>query len=580
MRRRQRRWRRLQGRWRRRPPPLRRRQCRLPRSVSFTLSATKIQREVGAAMMLMGGASISAMMLMGGSVDLSDDVVGRSVDLSDDVDVGVVDLTDDVDGGSVDLSDGVDEGSVDLISYFDLGSADHISRLPDAVLGIIVSLLPTKEGARTQIISRRWRPLWRSAPLNLVVDYKIINLVPKILSEHRGPARRFSIEDCCVEGRLGSYTRSIYTEDCYDKIEGWLSSRALDNLEELELTPTCSYGYRGELYLLHLSTYRFSSTLRMAKFHCCHFPDLIARLSLKFPCLKQLTLQKVTILEDPLQSLLSGCTALESLELKENMGTGRLCITSQTLKSLGFCAGGLFLQELVIKDAPCLERLLPLNPKGGTASIRIISAPKLEILGMLSEDTYEFHLGSSVFQKMIAVSLTTKMHTMRVLVLRPSSPKLDAVVNFLKCFPCLERLYVIFQSGEGMKNVWKYDPLDPLECLEIHLKKVVLKNYDGIRDSSINFAKFFVLNAKVLKEMKIILPYHRQHGWVANQSSLLRVRNRASRDARIEMRCGTKDDFTHNKHTHDLSMDDPFDLPYGGCYTCKEKGLGDGVYQI
>ncbi|KAF6990742.1 hypothetical protein CFC21_007904 [Triticum aestivum] len=440
----------------------------------------------------------------GGSVDLSDDVVGRSVDLSDDVDVGVVDLTDDVDGGSVDLSDGVDEGSVDLISYFDLGSADHISRLPDAVLGIIVSLLPTKEGARTQIISRRWRPLWRSAPLNLVVDYKIINLVPKILSEHRGPARRFSIEDCCVEGRLGSYTRSIYTEDCYDKIEGWLSSRALDNLEELELTPTCSYGYRGELYLLHLSTYRFSSTLRMAKFHCCHFPDLIARLSLKFPCLKQLTLQKVTISEDPLQSLLSGCTALESLELKENMGTGRLCITSQTLKSLGFCAdswdGGLFLQELVIKDAPCLERLLPLNPKGGTASIRIISAPKLEILGMLSEDTYEFHLGSSVFQKMIAVSLTTKMHTMRVLVLRPSSPKLDAVVNFLKCFPCLERLYIIFQSGEGMKNVWKYDPLDPLECLELHLKKVVLKNYDGIRDSSINFAKFFVLNAKVLKK--------------------------------------------------------------------------------
>ncbi|XP_037476984.1 putative F-box/FBD/LRR-repeat protein At5g44950 [Triticum dicoccoides] len=383
----------------------------------------------------------------GGSVDLSDDVDGRSVDPIDDVDVGIVDLIDNVDGGSVDLSDDVDEGSVDLISYFDLGSADHISRLPDAVLGSILSLLPIKEGARTQIISRRWRPLWRSAPLNLVVDYKNINLVPKILSEHRGPARRFSIEDCYVEGRLRSYTRSIYVEDCYDKIEGWLSSAALDNLEELELTPEFSYGYLGELYLLQSSTYRFSSTLRVAKFHCCHFPNLIVQLSLKFSCLKQLTLRKVTISEDPLHSLLSGCTAFESLELKENMGTGRLCIISQTLKSLGFCAdsrdGGLFLQELVIKDAPCLERLLPLNPKGGTASIRIISAPKLEMLGMLSEDTYEFHLGSSVFQKMIAVNLTTKMHTMRVLVLSPSSPKLDAVVNLLKCFPCLERLYVI-----------------------------------------------------------------------------------------------------------------------------------------
>ncbi|KAM3411268.1 hypothetical protein ACQJBY_003102 [Aegilops geniculata] len=518
----------------------------------------------------------------GGSVDLSDDVDGRSVDPIDDVDVGIVDLTDDVDGGSVDLSDDVHEESVDLISYFDLGSADLISRLPDAVLCSIVSLLPTKEGARTQVISCRWRPLWRSAPLNLVVDRNTIDLVPKILSEHRGPARRFSIEDCY--DKVKGYTPSIYIEDCYDKIEGWLSSDALDNLQELELTPKFAYRYRGQLYLLPLPAYRFSPTLRVAKFHCFHFPNLIVQLSLKFPCLKQLTLQKVTISEDPLQSLLSGCTALESLELKENMGTGRLCITSQTLKSLGFYAdsmnGGLFLQELVIKDAPCLERLLPLNPKRGTASIRIISAPKLEILDMLSEDTYEFHLGSSVFQKMIAVSLTTKMHTMRVLVLSPSSPKLDAVVNFLKCFPCLERLYVIFQSGDGMNNVRKYDPLDPLECLELHLKKVVLKNYDGTRDSSINFAKFFVLNAKVLKEMKISLPYHRQRGWVADQSSLLRVRNRASRDARIEMRCGTKDDFTHNRHIHDLSMDGPFDLPYGGCYKCEEKGLGGGVYQI
>jgi hypothetical protein len=43
---------------------------------------------------------------------------------------------------------------------------------------------------------------------------------------------------------------------------------------------------------------------------------------------------------------------------------------------------------------------------------------------------------------MIAVGLTTKMHAMRVLVLDSAGPNLDAVVNFLKCFPCLERLYV------------------------------------------------------------------------------------------------------------------------------------------
>ena len=127
-----------------------------------------------------------------------------------------------------------------------------------------------------------------------------------------------------------------------------------------------------------------------------------------------------------------------------------------------------------------------------------------------------------------------------------------------------------WRSSKVMNNARKYDPLDPIECLELHLKKVVLKNYDGLCGSSINFAKFFVLNAKGLKEMKITLPYHRPHGWFANHSSLLRVRIRASPDARIEMRCGTKDDFTHNKHTHDLSMAEPFHMPSSGCcdYTC------------
>uniref|UniRef100_A0A8R7K4K5 FBD domain-containing protein n=2 Tax=Triticum TaxID=4564 RepID=A0A8R7K4K5_TRIUA len=104
---------------------------------------------------------------------------------------------------------------------------------------------------------------------------------------------------------------------------------------------------------------------------------------------------------------------------------------------------------------------------------------------------------------MVAVSLITKMHTVKILLLDTIGPNLDSVVNFLKCFPCLEKLYVILHLEKDINNVREHDPLDPIECLELNLKKVVLKNYDGIKRAIINFAKFFILNAKVLEEMEI-----------------------------------------------------------------------------
>ena len=55
-----------------------------------------------------------------------------------------------------------------------------------------------------------------------------------------------------------------------------------------------------------------------------------------------------------------------------------------------------------------------------------------------------------------------------------------------------------------MKNLHpQSDPLlNPVKCLENHLKVMVLKNYKG-GEKEVGFSNFFVLNARVVKEINL-----------------------------------------------------------------------------
>jgi hypothetical protein len=246
--------------------------------------------------------------------------------------------------------------------------ANLISRLPDDVLGAIISFLPTKDGARTQVLSRRWLPLWRSnmAPLNLVVDSdlcsnpsRVAAVVSKILSDHPAPARRLSIHITPHRGFRA-------------KVAPWFLSEKLTGLQELEVTNP-----RRKCYPLprHALT-RFAPTLRLLKLSGCRRLRELP----SFPRLKQLILYDVGISDDSLQRMISSCAVLESLSLR-SVRFGRLCISSQTLRSIDLHALRSKGLELLIEDAPCLERLLPDFPDDGLATIRVIRAPKLQILG-------------------------------------------------------------------------------------------------------------------------------------------------------------------------------------------------------
>uniref|UniRef100_A0ACD5TBZ0 Uncharacterized protein n=2 Tax=Avena sativa TaxID=4498 RepID=A0ACD5TBZ0_AVESA len=327
---------------------------------------------------------------------------------------------------------------------------DLISCLPDAILGTIISLLPTKDGGRTQALSRRWRHLWRSAPLNLEVFTPVphrpitvlASTVSQIISQHPGPARRFFFP----------FLRSRI----YAQAESWFQSQALANLQELDISNA----------------------------------------------------------REPLPPFVIS-------------------------------------NKLVIEDTPCLERiLLPSSHQEVCQTIWVIRAPKLKILGPCSP--------IQIYQRMSPVSSENSMHTLKVLALGSSGRELHTVLNFLRAFPCLERLYVIFHKHNEIekKNDPQYDPQHPIECLQTHLKKVVFKSFVGY-EKQLDFARFFVLNAKVLNKIEFegYCDYNSES--VAYQHKVLQVENRASRDAKVEFRRQyIRCDF--DKGIHDLSVADPF----------------------
>ncbi|CAN6208046.1 unnamed protein product [Urochloa humidicola] len=460
----------------------------------------------------------------------------------------------------------------------DGGGVDYISRLPDAILGEIISLLPTKAGARTQILASRWRRLWLSAPLNLdlsnagVYGEALTSLISRILGAHPGPSRRFSIPlrdfNCCPM-----------------TIDAWLRSPALDNLQELDLEIQ-SYGHRCSIrhfiisysyisfspcgcfkqtaaeWLLPASAFRFSSTLHVATISKCRIVEGMVGGTLCFPLLTQLGLEHVTMSADSLRSTIAACPVLECLLLK-HIDCGyhhiSLRINSPSLISFGFDSS---ITEIIIEDAPSLKRLLQISSRCIIRHVLVISAPNLETVGSMYDiNRFKFTFGDTVIQKLHVVNFMTAVSSVKTLAIDNDKLDLELVINLMQCFPHLENLYIRTSKVSGSKNLWrrKYHNGD-IKYRDSRLKTIVFTNYRGIK-SQASFATFFILNAKMLQVMRFEGgPYKDDTEFIARQHKLLQLEKSASRGAQFQFRTSTicHSGLPHIKHVHDLSKADPF----------------------
>jgi hypothetical protein len=96
--------------------------------------------------------------------------------------------------------------------------------------------------------------------------------------------------------------------------------------------------------------------------------------------------------ECSLNGIVAGCPALECLQIHNSLGFRSIRINSLTLRFMGvslsyypWTKDQLQLKELVIKNAPCLEKLLCFDTRDDRLHVSVISAPRLDTVDWLSQ---------------------------------------------------------------------------------------------------------------------------------------------------------------------------------------------------
>ena len=89
-----------------------------------------------------------------------------------------------------------------------------------------------------------------------------------------------------------------------------------------------------------------------------------------------------------------------------------------------------------------------------------------------------------------------------------------------------------FQSTAPGRNNNFWETEHPnLRCLDAHLKTVLVHSDTGI-DCDVDFLNFFILNARVLRSMTIVVQPNNKE-FLAEQREKLQLHNRASRGAQF-----------------------------------------------
>ncbi|VAI55189.1 unnamed protein product [Triticum turgidum subsp. durum] len=377
---------------------------------------------------------------------------------------------------------------------------DHISRLPDDLLCNIISRLPTKEAARTMVLSTRWRCVWAATPLLVddahlraadgPRDFHAVRAVSRCVAAHPGPVR-------AVRFIRTSFHRQEYA------LEQLIASLAAKKIQDLilfnrpwplDMPLPDNILSCASLTRLYIGVWRW------------RFPDTTT-LRPAFPNLEELGLFHSIIEEREVDALLAHCPKLKILSFAiAYISRSRLRIKSSSLRVV--MEWGCSFDEIIVEDAPCLERLL-FQSISDRRPVKIVHAPRLEVLGYLDLELHALEIGGIVIRAGMSVRASAMLPSLKILAVKvrlSHDMEVKMLHTLLRCFPRLETLHIMsIQSTlpDGVHSAEFWESQSSCDCLESHLKTLVLHGLQGL-DCELLFLGYILKNGKVLKTLGMV----------------------------------------------------------------------------
>ncbi|CAL4948914.1 unnamed protein product [Urochloa decumbens] len=405
-------------------------------------------------------------------------------------------------------------------SFPDGGSGDRLSTLPSAILRDIVSRLPAKDAARTAVLSSRWRPLWRSAPLALVDAHlvqsagggdsapsagsgsgsvSVAAAVSRVLEAHRGPFRCVHL----TRTSMGAHRAELAL---------WLDLLASKGVEEfvfvnrpwpLDFPLPATIFSLASVKRLYLGAWKFPNTSALPR-------------GTAFPHLLALGLGCVAMEDRDYDFILARSPVLQTLLIYTSKRHVNLRIISRRLRCVQLCMS--IVHDVSVVDGPCLQRLLlweasEPSPRAGSKKIctriKFGHAPKLRSVGYLVPGVHVLEVGNTIIKVDTKASPRTILPSVRILALKVHFEvrnEAKMIPSFLKCFPNIETLHIKSEKSyepAGKLNQKFWQEASGIECVQSHIRDMVFHEYSGER-SQLAFLKFILENAQMLREMVVV----------------------------------------------------------------------------